>query len=160
MKLLVADCFRPKTTSFRGAWLGDPVILASDDYGLPDIGGLITATSDDPRRNLNAMAKAEFTDISYRALAELCLDRNTAEELAERSSKDPSLLIDLVAVLEQYHTTTLEMALNAAVGEPWRKGLQSGPCQGPLARSTATHRMATRSTGNLKSRPFESFWEG
>ena len=24
LKLLVADCFRPKPTSFRGAWLGDP----------------------------------------------------------------------------------------------------------------------------------------
>jgi hypothetical protein len=30
LKLLVADCFRRDRTSFRGAWLGDPVILAID----------------------------------------------------------------------------------------------------------------------------------
>ena len=88
---------------------------------MPDPGGLITATSDDSRRNLNAMAKAEYTNISYRALAELCLDIQTAAELADRSRQDESLLIDLVAVLEQYRLTTLEIALNAAVGEPWRK---------------------------------------
>ena len=92
---------------------------------------MITATPDDPRRNLNAMARAEFTDISYRALAELCLDTKTAAELAERSSKTESLLIDLVAVLEQYRTTTLEIALNAAVGEPWRKAYNLARAKDP-----------------------------
>lgn len=121
MKLLVADCFPRDATAFRGAWLGDPVILASDDTGLPDPGGLVTATADDPGRNLNAMAKAEFTDISYRALAELCRDADTAAELAARSRDDASLLIDLVAVLEQYQVGALDMALNAAVGRPWRR---------------------------------------
>ena len=67
------------------------------------------------------MATAEFTNISYRALAELCLDHNIATELAERAKKDDHLLIDLVGTLEQYHLTSLEAALNAAVGSPWRK---------------------------------------
>jgi hypothetical protein len=121
LKLLVTDCFRRDMTSFRGAWLGDPVILASDDSGLPDPGGLITATPDDPSRSLHAMARTEFADISYRALAELCLDRDTAAELAARSKEDGSLLIDLGATMEQYPIATLEAALNAAVGRPWRK---------------------------------------
>jgi hypothetical protein len=121
LKLLVADCFRRDMTSFRGAWLGDPVILASDDSGLPGPGGLMTATPDDAGRNLHAMARAEFTDISYRALAELCLDGATATELAGRSKDDTSLLIDLGTTLEQYPLATLEAALNAAVGQPWRR---------------------------------------
>jgi hypothetical protein len=121
LKLLIADCFRRDVTPFRGAWLGEPVILASDDSGLPGPGGLTTATPDDDGRNLHAMARAEFTDISYRALAELCRDGATAAELAGRSKEDGSLLIDLGATLEQYRQATLEAALNAAVGRPWRK---------------------------------------
>ncbi len=131
MKLLVSDCFRRDATSFRGAWLGDPVILASDDSGLPDPGGLVTATPDDPRRNLNAMARAEFTDISYWALAELCLNANTAAELAARSRDDASLLIDLGATLEQYRVVTLELALEEAVGRPWRKAYNQARAKDP-----------------------------
>ncbi len=121
LKLLFADCFRRDETSFRGAWLGDPVILASDDGGLPGACGLQTATADEPGRNLHGMARAEFTDISYRALAELCRDADTATELATRAKEDESLLIDLGATLVQYELPTLEFALDAAVGRPWRK---------------------------------------
>lgn len=121
LKLLIADCFPREAKSFRGAWLGDPVILASDDTGLPDPPGLVTAIRDDPRRNLNAMARAEFVDISYRALAELCARAKMAAELAEKARSDDSLLIDLVAVMEQYRLGGLERALEETVGRPWRK---------------------------------------
>lgn len=121
LTLLVTDCFRRDTTSFRGAWLGDPIILASDDSGLPDPGGIITTILNDPGRNLHAMSKAEFADISYRALAELCRDGDAAMDLATRCRQDGSLLIDLGATMEQYHLTALEFALNTAVGKPWRK---------------------------------------
>ncbi|WZO99697.1 hypothetical protein EP7_001309 [Isosphaeraceae bacterium EP7] len=121
LKLLIADCYGRDTTSFRGAWLGDPVILAGDDSGFPCPGGLMTASPDDAGRNLHAMARSEFTDISYRALAELCRDGATAAELAGRSKEDESLLIDLGATLEQYPLASLEAALNAAVGKPWRR---------------------------------------
>jgi hypothetical protein len=131
LKLLVADCYQRKATSFRGAWLGDPIILASDDSGLPDPGGLVTATADDPRRNLNAMAQAEFTNISYRALAEICREFDTAAELAARSRDDTSLLIDLAGVVEQYRVDTLEHALNEAVGHPWRKAYNLALAEAP-----------------------------
>ena len=38
LKLLIADCFPRETTSFHGAWLGDPVMLASDapDCQIPE----------------------------------------------------------------------------------------------------------------------------
>ena len=121
LKLLIADCFPRETTSFRGAWLGDPVILASDDTGSPNPGGLVTATRVSPLRNLSAWAKAEFIDISYRALAELCQDAETAVGLAAEAKSDRSLLIDLGAVVEQYHPRALEPALEEAVGRPWRK---------------------------------------
>jgi hypothetical protein len=121
LKLLISDCFQRDTTSFRGAWLGDPVILASDDTGLPNPGHLQTATADDPVRNLSAWARAEFTDISYRALAELCLDNEMATELAARAKEDHALLIDLCAALEQFHPWSLEHVLERAVGAPWRK---------------------------------------
>src|SRR5262245_43367860 len=119
LKLLIADCFPRDATSFRGAWLGDPVILASDDSGLPNPGGLVTATTTDPARNLNAWAKAEFTNISYRALAELCRSTELATEVAAKAKDDRSLLIDLGATLEQYHPGPLEHALEQAVGRPW-----------------------------------------
>jgi hypothetical protein len=123
LKLLISDeRFRRDDTSFSAAWLGDPVILASDDGGLPDPACLATATTDEPARNLHAVARAEFADISYRALAELCRNPETAVELAARCNNDESLLIDLGATLEQYRVPTLERALNVAVGRPWRKG--------------------------------------
>lgn len=121
LKLLISDCFRRDKQNFCGAWLGDPVLLASDDSGLPNPNGLVTATTSDLARNLNAQARAEFTDISYRALAELCLDPETAAELAAQAKQDQSLLIDLVGVIEQYDMPSLAFSLELAVGRPWRK---------------------------------------
>ena len=131
LKLLVADCFRRDPTSFPGAWLGDPILLASDDSGLPDPGGLVTATAEDPRRNLHAMAVAEFTNISYRALAELGMNRQTAAELAAQAREEESLLIDLGATLDQYRVGVLEAALNTAVGHPWRKAWNQARARRP-----------------------------
>ena len=125
LKLLIMDCYCRDTTSFRGAWLGDPVILASDDAGLPDPGGIVTSTPA-LRRNLNALAQAEFTDISYRALAELGLEANTASELAARAQQDQGLLLELGGVLGQYRVPNLDAALNLAVGQPWRKAWNQG----------------------------------
>lgn len=124
LKLLIADCFPRDEGAFRGAWLGDPVILASDDTGLPDPGPFVTAAAVDPRRNLHALASDEFTDISYRALAELCRDAEIAEELAERAKREDRFLVDLGTVLLQYRPFTLEQALERTVGRPWRKAYQ------------------------------------
>lgn len=63
----------------------------------------------------------EFTDISYRALAELVLDAEVASESAAKAKSDHSLLIELGALVEQYSPTVLERALDRSVGRPWRK---------------------------------------
>ncbi len=110
LKLLISDCFKRNETAFRGAWLGDPVLLASDDTGQPNPGGLLTGNAAEPARNLHAWAKAEFTNISYRALAELCIDSDVAAELAAKVTEERSFLIDLCAVAEQYHQQTLQWA--------------------------------------------------
>jgi hypothetical protein len=57
LKFLISDCFPQDAEAFRGAWLGDPVILASDDSGLLNPGGLTTVTATDPNRNLHAWAR-------------------------------------------------------------------------------------------------------
>lgn len=137
LKLLVSDCFRRDASAFPGAWLGDPVLLASDDSGLPDPGGLRTATPGEPGRNLHAVARAEFTDISYRALAELCRDAETAKELAARARADDSLLLDLGATLGQYRVPVLEAALEEAVGRPWRKRYNQAQATSPWRHPVA-----------------------
>ncbi len=82
---------------------------------------LVTAIASDPKRNLHALAREEFTDISYRALAELCREPEIAEELAETAKRNGSFLVNLGAVLIQYPQFTLETALERAIGRPWRK---------------------------------------
>jgi hypothetical protein len=131
LKLLIMDCFPPGSGSFRGAWLGDPVILASDDSGLPNPAEIITATAADPRRNLNQMARDEYTDISYRALAELCRS-GCVEELVDDAKRHRRLLVDLGFVYIQYQQKALAVALEQAFGRPWQKAHHEAMATGDL----------------------------
>jgi hypothetical protein len=106
-------------------------ILASDDSGLPNPAGLVTATAASPGRNLNVQAHEEFTNISYRALAELCLSSEVADDLAARCAKDTSPLIDLGEVLVQYRLPYLAHAIERAVGQPWRKAYSKARVAAP-----------------------------
>jgi len=121
LKLLISDHFHHTDHAFPGVWLGDPVIFASDDAGIPDPGGFTTATPDDTSRNLHALATAEYANITYRAIAELCKNHGMAAEIALNAKAAPHMLIDLAAVQDQYQVPELEWALNEAVGKPWRK---------------------------------------
>jgi hypothetical protein len=126
LKLLVSDCFRRNESSFDGAWLGDPVILASDATGLP-IPGIVTGTAEHPDRNLYYMAKAEFMNISYRALAELASQNfgATAREFAEMAKVSQSFLANLSATVEQYHLPLVEAMLEETLGSQWREAAQA-----------------------------------
>lgn len=124
LKLLISDCYPRQGSAFPGAWLGEPVIFASDDTGILDPAGLPTATVDNPGRNLHALARAEYVDITYRALAELCRYHGMAKALAARAKDDPYVLTDLGATQDQYHIPALEAALDEAIGKPWRRSYQ------------------------------------
>lgn len=121
LKRLISDRLKPDPKTICGAWLGDPIVLAGDDEGLPNPGGLVTTTLEEPDRNLHTQAKLEFVDISYRAIAEICLDRELAKSLANRAKESKHLLIDLGAVIDQFHPGSLEHELEQVVGRPWRK---------------------------------------
>jgi hypothetical protein len=121
-----------------GWWVGDPVILAADDTGPPNPGGLITATAEKPGRNLYFQAREEFVDISYRAFALIARNHRFADELAERAATNSSFLLELGAMIEQYELKALEIALEQRVGGPWRKAYHQAigahPHWAPLPR--------------------------
>jgi hypothetical protein len=70
-----------------GAWFGDAVYAAGDDNGPPDEFGIETATPDNPERNLSRLAKEEYEDISYAAMAMLCQGQEEyARQMAEQAA--------------------------------------------------------------------------
>ena len=67
------------------------------------------------------MAQAEFTNISYRAIAELCTHEDIRRDLVSRVEKDASLFVDLVNVMWQYRLSAVESELQVAYGHEWMK---------------------------------------
>ncbi len=107
-----------------GSWFGDAVIAAGDDYGKPDVYGVKTSTEENPNRNLNQMARDEFEDISYKAIAMLCEGRGGfAEEIVKESKEgiDSELLMLLGNVVFQVGCRPLEVALEEVYGTEWTK---------------------------------------
>lgn len=115
-----------------GRWVGDSVVLASDDGASANPNSLTTSSASNPARNLHEQAREEFANISHVVLARLSYSTKVAEQLAERAREDQSLILELGAVLDQYGSPPLEFALESAVGRPWRKAFN-------IAR-TASHR--------------------
>jgi hypothetical protein len=110
-----------------GSWFGDPIYAAGDDCGPPNQFGIVTATEADPNRNLFFLAEAEYEDISYKAIAMMCMGRfwhetgtsDFAEELAERARRCESLLMELGNVVFTVGCPPLEDALKAIIGDDW-----------------------------------------
>jgi hypothetical protein len=124
LKYLISD-------SGPGWWVGDPVILAADDTGPPNLAGLVTTTPTAPHRNLYFQAREEFTDISYRALDLICHSQTVAADLALLATRFNRLLLDLGTALDQYGLRPLELALEQAVGRPWRKAYNIAAAESP-----------------------------
>jgi hypothetical protein len=127
VKQLIAD-------SGPGWWVGDPIILAADDIGPPNPGRLVTNTPTIPHRNLNAQAREEFTDISYRVLALIGHSPEITAELAKMAVRKSDLLLDLGVVIEEYGIRPLEIALERVVGRPWRKAHNKAAAESPSWR--------------------------
>jgi hypothetical protein len=83
--LLICDDIDDRgPTGLLGSWVGDPIIAAGDDYGIPNPGGILTSSESEPNRNLNQLAHTEYEDITQRVIAMLAhYSGGDAEELAE-----------------------------------------------------------------------------
>ncbi len=78
----------------QGSWVGDPVIISGDDSSPPNPAGILTATADSPNRNLNIMAREEFSDISQLALIMLC-ESEFVSDVLETSEGNHELFLTL-----------------------------------------------------------------
>jgi hypothetical protein len=104
-----------------GLWLGDPVVVAGDDYGAPNSFGFRTTTDAEPERNLYRMAEDEFQDISYYAVAALCACRYPRlVNLAERARSDTTVLLSLGIVATVFHQQEVPQAMNKFCAQKWR----------------------------------------
>jgi hypothetical protein len=95
--------FKRLLSEGSGAWAGEPIILVGDHSDLWET------------------VSTQFTNISYRALAQLCRYDDIRKELAAKARENESFLIDLGSVIEQYAPLRLEHDLNEALGQPWRR---------------------------------------
>jgi hypothetical protein len=110
--------------SLAGSWYADPIIAAGDDSGQPDRYGFATSTSTNPDRNLYLLARDEFEDISYQAIAMLCLGQEGfAEEIAAKAAEQPSqhLFVQLGNVVMLVGSESLSTALAQSFGRGWQK---------------------------------------
>lgn len=110
--------------TLAGSWCGDPIFIAGDDNGKPDELGIKTSTEQNPDRNLYWMAKEEFDDISYKALAMLCEGRSGfAEEIVGKVDEigHYSLIVHLGNVVFQERCKPLETTLEKIVGSDWTR---------------------------------------
>jgi hypothetical protein len=118
-----ADGVAHRYGSLAGSWYGDPVIGAGDDHGQPDQYGVKTSTETNPERNLNQLAREEFEDISYQAIAMLCQGCDgLAAEIAAKAAAGSShhLFIQLGNVVMLVGCEPLERALVDAFGREWQ----------------------------------------
>jgi hypothetical protein len=106
-----------------GSWCGDPIYVVGDEQTEPDVFGIKTSSIEKPDRNLYWMAKEEFEDISYKAIAMLCEGRDDfADEIAERAASSPSAdtnLVNLGNVVFVVGCESLKQALEKAYGKDW-----------------------------------------
>lgn len=104
-----------------GHWFGDRLVAAGDDDCPPNQDGLITATPDDPSRNLYQMARAEFRDMSFDAMLMLCRGSwHWAEDFVRLAKKeDTQLFIRLATVALHENCTELLDALAGVNGPNW-----------------------------------------
>lgn len=118
LKELIADNSRG-SLSFRGAWLGDPVILAADDDGKSNPVGIQTTSQDSPQRNLNQLAYDQYTNISFRLLAEMLLEQEIRDDYIRRAHDDADAFVYLVQMARQYPKSKLIPILEKAFGSTW-----------------------------------------
>lgn len=105
------------------SWSGD-FVAAAGDYAQPDKHGIETSTPENSDRNLYKMAREEFEDVSYKALAMLCETREpVCYELAEKAAlpRHKRLVFHLGNVIKEVGCEPLENAMYESLGSNWNK---------------------------------------
>ena len=124
------DDVRDTEGSLLGSWSRD-FVLAVGDYAPPDKYGIKTATEEKPERNLYKLAREEFEDISYKALAMLCETHELiCYELAEKASvpRYKKLIFHLGNVINEVGCESLENALTEVLGD-WEQQYEKATAQ-------------------------------
>lgn len=104
-----------------GEWCGDRVSAAGDEWD-PNQDGIVTASADDPQRNLHQMARDEFTDISLDVVAMMSRGSSWfAEGFAERAKRawDARFFIELCSRALRERNRSLCDALASVNGSNW-----------------------------------------
>ena len=120
------DDARDTEGTLLGSW-SRSFVLAAGEYASPGRHDIETATAENPERNLYRMAREEFEDISYRALAMLCeTHERVCYELAEKVSNPryEKIIFHLGNVIDEVGCAPLEQALYEVVGASWKNQYQ------------------------------------
>lgn len=111
---------------WAGAWRGDRVYAAGDDYGWPNDHGLQTTKPEQPERNLYWLAKQEFEDITEAVIVAMCESSDTFAELFVRGPSTPSpfRLIRFGDLALKHDCRNLRTALEQTFGSDWQQTLE------------------------------------
>lgn len=107
------DAVRDTNNNLLGSWSGDFVAAAGEYAAEP---------------NLYKTARAEFEDISYKALAMLCdTHESVCYELAEKAlnPRYKKLIYHLGNAIGENGSPSLEQALSEVIGSQWRESYKS-----------------------------------
>lgn len=116
------DDVRDTEGTLLGSWSKD-LVLAAGEFASPGKYGIETATTGNPDRNLYRMARDEFEDISYQALAILCETHEPiCYELAQKASipRYEKVIFHLGNVIREIGCVPLEQALFEVLGSNWK----------------------------------------
>jgi hypothetical protein len=116
LALLTCDMsqVRDRDGTLLGSWSGDQIIAAAE---------YASTNENDAVRNPYKLAREEFEDISYKALAMLCETHETVcWELAEKSAtrRHERLIYHLGNAITEAGCPQLEQALYEVIGSDWK----------------------------------------
>ena len=107
------DQVRDTDDTLLGSWSGDRVIAAAE----------YASAENEAEQNLYKIAREEFEDISYQALAMLCETHEPAAyELAEKAAtrRHERLIFHLGNAVSEFDCASLEQALYEVIGSNWK----------------------------------------
>ena len=105
--------------SLVGSWAATRVV-AVGDYIEPNLFGIATATSSDPKRNLYALAEETFKNIAS-AIAMMLLEHDGPDELIDSAKRNDYVFVLLGELALVHRTKMVETILSKHFGPQWKK---------------------------------------